>query len=79
MGRKDFKLPYRVSMGFGEKRELNLDMNLLALKVALPRRRTTPVLPELVISGRLKPWPLSYAPVIAITDSISFVQKNLSL
>jgi hypothetical protein len=66
-------------MGSGEKRDLDFDMDLLALKAALSRRRTTPVLPELVISGRLKPWPLSYAPVIAITDSISFVQKNLSL
>jgi hypothetical protein len=82
MGRKDFKLPQRVSTGFGEKRGLHFDMDLLALKAALSKRRTIPVPPESITSGRLKiskPWPLSYAPVIAITDSISIVQKNLSL
>jgi hypothetical protein len=79
MGCKDFKLPQRVSMGSWEKRGLNFDMDLLTLKVALSKRRTIPVLPEIIISGRPKPWPLSYASVIAITDSISFVQKNSSL
>jgi hypothetical protein len=82
MGRKDFKLPQRVSIGFGEKRGLNVDMDLFAPKAAFSKRRTIAVPPEAIPSGRFKiskPWPLSYASVITITDSISIVQKNLSL
>jgi hypothetical protein len=81
-GRKDFKLPQKVSTGLLKKGELNSDMDLLALKAALSKRRTIPFPPEPITSGRLKisnPWSLSYAPVIAITDSISNVYKKLSL
>jgi hypothetical protein len=82
MGRKDFKVPQRVSIGSWVKRGLNFAMDLLALKVALSKRRTISVPPESITSGGFKvskPRPLSYAPVIAITDSISIVQKYLSL
>jgi hypothetical protein len=82
MGRKDFKLPQRVSIGLWEQKGPNFDMDLLAHKEALSKRRTISVPPELISSGRpkiSKPWPLSFASVIAITDSISIVQKNLSL
>jgi hypothetical protein len=82
MGRKDFKLPQRVSIGFSEKTGLNFNMDLIAPKAVLSKRRTISVPPEPLSSGRLKiskPWPLSYASAIAITDSISIVQKNLSL
>jgi hypothetical protein len=40
------------------------------------------LLSERIPSGKfiiLNPWPLSYAPVIDIADSVSIVQKNISL
>jgi hypothetical protein len=76
MGRKDFKVPKRVSTGLLKKGSLTFDMDLLAFKAALSKRRTITLPPEPMTSGRLKisnPWPLSYAPVIGIADSISNV------
>jgi hypothetical protein len=75
MGRKDFKVPKRVSTGFLKKGTLTLDMDLLSFKAPLLKGCTIPVLPEYNISGSpvFKPWPLPYAPVIGIADSISVV------
>jgi hypothetical protein len=76
MGPKDFKVSKRVSTGLWKKESGTLDMDLLAFKAVLSKRRTVAVPPEPMTSGRLKisnPWPLSYAPVIGIADSISIV------
>jgi hypothetical protein len=66
-------------MGLSDKNGIVFDMDLLALKPALSKGRTIAISPEPILSGTLKPWPLSYAPVIAITDSILIVQKFVSL
>jgi hypothetical protein len=76
MGRKDLKVPKRVSIGLWKKGSLTFDMDLLAFKAVPSKRRTIVLLPDPMTSGRLKfsnPWPLSYAPVIDIADSISIV------
>jgi hypothetical protein len=74
MGRKDFRVPKRVSIGFLKKGTLTFDMELLSFKT-LSKGHTIPLLPEYSISGSpvSKPWPLSYVPVIGIADSISVV------
>jgi hypothetical protein len=82
-GRKDFKLPWKIAGGFGRMGEQNFDMNPIPSNSLLLKRRKDPSSSEWIIpSDRRKkanPGPLSYAPVIGITDSILIVQKKLTL
>ena len=75
-GRKDFKVPKRVSGGFLKKGIVRFDMDRLPFKATLSNGRTKAAPPEYSISGSLvsEPWPLSHVLVKGITDSMSSVQ-----